>query len=209
MVFNFNTSFVFHTKVDQHKQFKKEIKDLFKTTTKKEQNDFFVNMYTSSFFAGEPKKDSNNKLDQAFLNIFERIETQAIMPAFNQMKNEVKLNYGKSFAIRKMWVNLYEPTGILGPHVHQRCDFTGIYLVDLFGQPNNTIFFTFSQNPAVMREYVSDDIEEGSIILFPSQLPHDVLPCKNKKLCIAFDIEVLYEENGYYGESKQIFGANE
>lgn len=208
MVFNFNTHFVFHSKVAQHDLFKKEIKNLFKTATKEELDHFFVNMYTSGFFAGEPKNNSNNKLDQALLEIFKKIKTQAIAPAFEQMKKEVKMNYGKGFKVCKMWVNSYEPTGTLGPHVHAKCDFSGVYLVDLFRQPNNTIFFTFSQNTAVPREYVSEDIEEGSVILFPSHLPHDVLPCKRKKLCIAFDIEILHDEDGYYGESKDIFDLN-
>jgi hypothetical protein len=200
MIYNFNTNFVFSTLAKEHSNYKQRINNLINKLSKREFKNHFSNLYDKNFFAASPILNSGKPFDVELSSIFNDLISCEFLPALEQMKKEIILPYGKSFKVNRMWLNSYNKTGTLSPHTHLNCDFSGVYLVDLNNEPNNTIFYHFTSNTAMSREYTTEQIKEGSILIFPSHLPHEALFCKEKKVTIAFDSSVVHDDAFYYGD---------
>lgn len=202
MIYNFNTNFVFSTVFDQHACYKQRIVNLINSLSKQEFKNHFSNVYDKNFFSAAPNLDFKKKFDKELNSIFNDLVIHAFLPALKQMKKEINLPHGKSFKFKHIWINMYNKTGSLCPHTHLNSDFSGLYLVDLHNEPNNTAFYHFTSNTAMSRVYTTEQLGEGSVLLFPSHLPHEAGFCKEKKISIAFDVSVVHGdcESAAYSE---------
>jgi hypothetical protein len=93
--------------------------------------------------------------------------------------------------VHEIWYNQYDATGDTGQevHTHPESNYSGVYFLEL-SEPNATVFYSQvtavnkTANPSKETKF----IEEGDILLFPSNLSHYVLPSKNQRTTIAFNI---------------------
>lgn len=89
-----------------------------------------------------------------------------------------------------IWFNIYEEGSFQEVHVHNgnSVSFSGIYLMEL-NEPNTTTFTVNDEISYLNGRISTADIEEGSVILFPSTLEHYVNPSKFDRTTIAFNIQ--------------------
>lgn len=89
--------------------------------------------------------------------------------------------------ISSIWYNIYSSGSFHHPHTHLGdASFCGIYLLDL-QESNNTLFYQ-SGIPSMEHTHSTEDLKEGSIILFPADLIHSVYEVKHPRTSIAFNI---------------------
>jgi hypothetical protein len=119
-----------------------------------------------------------------------------------EMKKIFNIPVPKQSRILKMWFNYYEPGEWQEIHEHSNNNlptastYSGIYLMDL-NEDNPTIFL--DKHPikcwagtSVVHTFTTENIEEGSVIIFPSELLHYVNPCLNKRITISFYIDSTF-----------------
>ena len=112
----------------------------------------------------------------------------------DQMLEEVNLNhYPKNSKIGGIWANFYKGGEFQESHDHVGSShnyFSGIYILDQTG-PNKTSFF--SNNYGILDSCIHtkdmDDIKEGTVIIFPSNLLHYVNPVEDERCTISFNIK--------------------
>jgi hypothetical protein len=112
-----------------------------------------------------------------------------IYPCLDNLINECNLKSPKQSRVVSIWYNSYEIDSRHSVHCHPNVDISGIYILDLNGEKNNTIFYPNNHNSNFFPVYMTtEDIDEGSLILFPAHLLHEVSPCKKPKVSIGFNI---------------------
>lgn len=101
-----------------------------------------------------------------------------------RVRNPIKKSH-----ISDIWYNSYQPGGHYGFHTHGNSTFSGIYLLHL-EEPNKTVFFGQGSSNSIYQSfnYHTDDITEGHILIFPSEMYHIVKPVETKRIVIAFNI---------------------
>jgi hypothetical protein len=104
-----------------------------------------------------------------------------------------------------LWFNKYVPGSFARPHEHYSVDLSGIYIVHS-EEPNPTIFkqhVNVGNWRYLKEDYTTEDVKEGSVILFPSHLQHWTLPCKAQRYIISFDISVEWMNNpDFHGDEE-------
>ena len=126
-------------------------------------------------------------LDEYFLD-------NVVWKPMDQMLGEVNLNhYPKNSKISGIWANFYKGGEFQESHDHvggSHNYFSGIYILDQTG-PNKTSFF--SNNYGILDSCIHtkdmDDIKEGTVIIFPSNLLHYVNPVEDERCTISFNIQ--------------------
>ena len=103
--------------------------------------------------------------------------------------------------IRSMWANINPKGGGNFTHVHPSGWMSGVYYIQLpkdnnvitFEDPRPARMMDFQRSCLVSDEYFSHHVEVGDLILFPSWLPHFVLPntSDENRISISFNIELL------------------
>jgi hypothetical protein len=185
MIKGINTDFVFYQKNLNHSydknnlltQINADIDSLKKTS--KSYNQYYDKhkSYTSYF----------NQAD-SLVNYSDLCEN-LIYPCLDNLINECNLKSPKKSRVESIWYNSYEIDSKHQVHSHKVCDISGIYLLDLNGEKNNTIFYPANHNSVFFPDNMTtEDIDEGSLILFPSHLLHEVPACKKPKVSIGFNI---------------------
>ena len=112
----------------------------------------------------------------------------------DQMLTEVDLNvYPTNSRIQGIWANFYEKDFFQEVHDHvgvNGCHFSGIYIIDQNGD-NKTSFI--HNNFGILDNQIHtknmDDIKEGTVLIFPSNLLHYVNPTDSKRCTISFNIK--------------------
>jgi len=167
-----------------HKKHKQELLPEIIALTDTTEND--INLKNLGNVNSEYFKASNN------YKKYSNLITEAVYPALDTMFKEMpNLNWPNQPAVSKIWYNYYDSstTTWQNIHIHPDAIYSGIYFLELT-EPNTTMFF--SQLSAINKTSDSskktDFIEEGDILLFPSTLLHYVLPARQQKITIAFDI---------------------
>ena len=91
--------------------------------------------------------------------------------------------------ISQIWYNAYDTGGHHKHHTHANSTFSAIYLCHL-EEPNKTVFFGQGSGNSSYQSfnYHTDDITEGHILIFPSEMYHLVKPVETKRIVIAFNI---------------------
>ena len=110
-------------------------------------------------------------------------------------------NKQPEMVIRSMWGNINPKGGMNFTHIHPSGWMSGVYYIQL-PEKNDTITFEdprparmmdFQRSCLVSDEYFSHHVEVGDLLLFPSWLPHFVLPntSDENRISISFNIELL------------------
>lgn len=122
--------------------------------------------------------------------------TEALYPALDLMFKEVQyLRHPTVSTIHEIWYNQYDTTGDTGQevHTHPESNYSGVYFLEL-SEPNATVFYSqvTAVNKTASPSKETKFIKEGDILLFPSNLSHYVLPSKNQRTTIAFNINCSF-----------------
>ena len=102
-------------------------------------------------------------------------------------------SYPKKSSVDSIWYNYFENGGFHEPHIHQNSFISGIYILHL-EEKNPTVFFgSGSSNDSFNYFYHETDyLEEGTIVLFPSDMWHFVNSVKKKRITISFNISSTF-----------------
>lgn len=110
-----------------------------------------------------------------------------------------------NFNLVNMWFNKYVQGSFARPHEHYSVDISGIYILHS-EEPNPTVF---KQQVNVgnwryqKQDYTTEDVKEGSVILFPSHLTHWTMPCKSTRYIVSFDMTVEWMNNpSFHGDEE-------
>lgn len=102
-------------------------------------------------------------------------------------KNLNIVEYPKRSNIDKIWYNVYSNGGHHDMHTHGGHEgFGGIYILDLH-EKNTTTFFS-PGNRFFEKTYYLDDVKEGTVIIFPTNLIHCVKPSLKNRVTISFNV---------------------
>lgn len=199
MHYAFPYNFVYWEKVSLHE----EIKEKYYTKIIESEN----NIQKYSNWIGNVKTSYKNESLNKFLyeNDF---TSNVIWPYFDNMLVEMCNNIPLPIEsyISQSWYNLYDNGDFQEPHQHDRnykimhdkvhvSTYSGIYLLHL-EEKNTTVFYEEPPIPCSIDNsginFLTDFMEEGNIIFFPSGLSHYVLPSKSKRCTISFNINSVY-----------------
>lgn len=183
----FYNEFVFSTQVKNHKAIKETLLPLIvenlENTKNKQLGNWFCDVNTEFFDAGQ----SVTK----YLNLI----TSEIYPALDLLFQELpNLQRPKTSTVSHIWYNHYATGGTQEVHTHTKSKghppaLSGVYLLELT-EPNPLVFFSpaAASNPFVKEALKTEFAKEGTLLLFPSSMPHYVLPCTSKRTTVAFNI---------------------
>ena len=103
--------------------------------------------------------------------------------------------------IRSMWGNINPKGGMNFTHVHPSGWMSGVYYIQLpqgtdeitFEDPRPARMMDFQRSCLVSDEYFSHQPKVGELLLFPSWLPHFVLPntSNEERISVSFNIELI------------------
>lgn len=183
----FYNEFIFQTRATHHQRIKDalvpRIEAALPMTAGNQVGKWFCELNTE-FFAANP--DVGKYMDLITGEVYPALDRMfAAMPTLNQPRTST---------VSHIWYNRYEAGNTQEVHSHAKGTRTmpsvsGVYILEL-NEPNPLVFFSqaAAANPLVAEAIRMEDATEGDIILFPSALPHYVLPCKARRTTIAFNI---------------------
>lgn len=202
MLISWPAPFLFIKEVENHKQIKEEI---FTTIQEQSKDKKFYN------YPNQTRKNSNSVWNCEVITSFferdseevksiftEKIVNEIIDPALQELFNHPKYigkKNPKQTILEEIWYNVYEPGYSQEIHEHCGSTFSGIYLLEL-NEPNTTVFYAHSTNyeyadsPGSL--YLTDNIKEGNIIIFPSEFVHSVKESTNYRISISFNLKCLF-----------------
>jgi hypothetical protein len=195
-IFTFPTKFIYWEKIKSHKKIKdkyhsiilehkEKYGDYCKDLVKSKWN---CNCYSSFFMRNNDLhiKFEDDFLTEVIWNVFDKM--------FYDLNNSIlKLPVPKSSYIVDMWYNYYTKGMFQEIHNHESNEktihYSGIYLLDLH-ETNTTNFVdnTFSG----FSEFKTNNMEEGNVIIFPSELLHYANPCLSDRITVSFNIASKY-----------------
>lgn len=181
----FPLEFVFWTKNPKHEIHKQQllpkIKEGLGETHGKQVDKWLCDVNTEFF--------NNNAGFEKYLPFI----MDAAYPALDQMFAEIpNITTPSSSKITEIWYNHYGLSGGSGQEVHSHgcAGYSGIYLLELT-EPNTTIFYSYLaglSNVAASATFKTEFASEGDILLFPSSMLHYVVPTKNARTTVAFNV---------------------
>jgi hypothetical protein len=197
-LYTFPSKFLYWEEIENHKEIKKNIlnpilehsNSLDKLYTNKEHLEYCEDRAckTTYFLEGEQDKflinllEQNDHLNSIIWNVIDRL----------LQNDKLNLNeYPKRSRIDKLWYNVYSKGGHHDMHTHGGHEgFGGIYILDLH-EKNTTTFFT-PGNRFFEKTYYLDDVKEGTVIIFPTDLIHCVHPSLKNRVTISFNISCSF-----------------
>lgn len=90
------------------------------------------------------------------------------------------------FTITDAWFGHYRQGGIHQPHTHAGSDISVIFILRSTGE-NKTVFFQ-QGNKLTERVFHAKDADAGSLIVFPSLLPHYVMAAESERTIISANL---------------------
>lgn len=209
--FLFPAHFVWWKKLKNHEEIKEKYLKLIDEDFKLN-GDFYRENKTWSCDVTSSYFDSNMIspiLDKYFMD-------NVVWNSVDEMLLDLSVSYNlpvpKYSNIASLWYNKYQPGDWQEMHDHAICSlieetdkkvkkilrpaFSGIYLLDL-NEDNKTVFYSTNLvtcfSPDNSNSFTTQGIEEGCVILFPSELPHYVNRCVNSRTTVSFNIASNYE----------------
>ena len=201
MLVSWPAPFIFWTKVKDHEKIKTELKE----KILKESEDF--KYYNSPLKERQPGE--NKWQCEVLTGYFHRKEIKYLftdkiinsviespLDELFENKNIFK-EKPRETVLSEIWFNVYKPGYSQEIHAHHGASISGIYLLEL-NEPNNTVFFSntptykYNERDWVGGVFPTEHIEEGNIILFPSELSHCVKKCSNYRITVAFNLIFNY-----------------
>jgi hypothetical protein len=178
MMFHFPTKFVFTSSVSNHSEIKNNIKKFYENRLLKRSN-----------------PDSTlNDYDDDSGNLHQFLEEKSYLDQIVWKPIDQLISYGIPFSsspkcssINSIWANFYHPGDVHHAHSHTGSStLSGIYIVELRGE--NTTWFHQDGPEGFEYLYRPENIKEGDVIIFPSNLVHYVSPSEHERITIAFNI---------------------
>jgi hypothetical protein len=184
MIHNFESPFVAWYPVKNHQQLKRkylstihqhrdEIKDL-----PEAYSDYGHSSYKERFA-------ENNPLVQS------ELIKSIVWEPFDYLLQEKQFSINpKKSHLKDIWWNYYYPNSFARPHRHYNSDFSGIYILKL-DEPNTTEFARITdEGPSELMhtKFSTEEISEGNVMIFPSQLLHYAHPCRKNRVVIVWNI---------------------
>lgn len=182
----FLNEFIFWTQVKEHEKYKAELLPK-----------VYENLgYTEAAHVGKWKCDVNTEFFKRDFEKYFSVIVNVIYPALDEMFLELRIPPPKKSTVSEIWYNHYECGSNQEVHTHSGRGnlVSGIYMLEL-NEPNKTVFFSsLAGNGNVLTPSSKQLTEavEGSLILFPSALPHYVLNCEKARTTVAFNITCEY-----------------
>lgn len=201
MHYAFPYNFVYWEKVVNHQEIKEKY---YNNIILKNKN----NIQKKNEWIGDLKTSyNNNDLNKCLYENY--FTSNVIWPYFDNMLVELCNNIPLPIEsyISEIWYNVYEKGNFQEPHQHDRNyrnvsdkvhvnSYCGIYLLHL-EEKNTTVFYEEPPIPCSIDNsginFLTDFMEEGNVILFPSGLSHYVLPSKTDRCTISFNITSVFE----------------
>ncbi len=197
-LYNFPSQFVYWESIEQHEEIKKNIfqKIIDHSNTL---NQLYKNRDDLEYYNNYMCKTNyflNDNNDNFLFNLLEEYNylNLIIWNVIDNLLENKNLNivqYPKKSNIGKIWYNVYSPGGYHDMHTHGAHEgFAGVYILDL-NEKNTTTFFT-SGNKFFEKTFYLEDISEGSVIIFPTNLIHSVRPSLKNRVTISFNINCSF-----------------
>jgi len=201
MLVSWPSPFIFWTKINDHEEIKKELKEnilnesedfkYYNSALKERQlseNKWQCEVITSYFHREEIKHFFTERIVKSIIEnpLDELFEHKSF---FNKKPREIILP--------EIWFNVYKPGYSQEIHAHHGATLSGIYLLEL-NEPNTTVFFSntppykYNEDNWIGGVFNTEHLEEGNVILFPAELSHSVTKCKNSRITIAFNLVFNY-----------------
>lgn len=198
MLINWPSPFIFWTKVENHKELKEEL------VPKIYEQSMDMKYYNKPMQIRKPgdsnwncevittyfnRDDSNSIFSEEVLR---SIVSKPLNKFLVDPDCQVKSKPSKTF-IPEIWYNVYKEGYEQEIHAHHGATFSGIYLLEL-NEPNTTVFFSnsnsflYQKNNFYLGAYSTEHIEEGNVILFPSEFAHAVKKSQNPRITISFNL---------------------
>ena len=185
MLKTFNAPFIFWTKVPNHKEIKDYLFPQIKNLYYKNKKDYTIHwksyVYTSFNHLNDFIKE-------------DWIIKSILWEPLDKMFSEIELTLSPCEShLKQIWWNYYPEGGYQEAHTHEgTCTtFSAVYLLDI-NEENNTVFTDLSQMFYLQKEHHTEDIKEGSVIIFPSNLLHYVIPSKKERCTISYNISTKF-----------------
>ena len=189
----FATKFVYWTKIKNHKNIKKAIlpdllEDLEDNGDSYRERNHWKCSVTSSFYRDQPLEF----LDQSF---YSDIVWTPMKEMYREMA-PIGIEPFSKLALNEFWYNHYTPGQYQETHNHanggNRSLFSGVYLFDVRNSDCNTIFYDengiAAYNMGIQQQFRTDKIQEGHVLIFPSELSHSVAPAINARITFSFNV---------------------
>ena len=191
MIHNFESPFVAWYPVKNHQQLKQKYLPLITEHRDiiKDYPEAYGDYSHSSYY--ERHADYNPLIQKDLVNAI-------VWEPFDLLLQEKQLTTPpKKSKLLDIWWNYYYPNGFAKPHKHYNSHYSGIYILKL--EETNTTYFCHlsSEGPTdvMHKEFKTDNIPEGYVIIFPSLLLHHAIPCKKNRVVIAWNITSTTEED--------------
>jgi hypothetical protein len=206
MIHYFNSPFLYWEKCEEHFAVKDLVlprieNDYLKNKEYYQTNNSWECNCTSSFHSKIGGKiDSVNQsiMDESLIiNSIFKVYNNMLQRLFDDNSIDQKeFDYFTNSYLDDLWYNYYQPGENQEIHEHLPNVFSGVYLLELSGECNNTVWYNGGSNVFLcdstmtfgQKRSVDNDITEGTIIIFPSGLPHYVPNTKSKKITLSFNI---------------------
>ena len=184
MIETFKPPFIFWTEIPNHKEIKEHYLPQIKKSFEKNKEDMRVARWNC--------EDSYSSIDVPTPYLYEDFfKDSVVWDPLDKMLKEVDLcMYPSDSEVTNMWFNYYVKGGYQEVHIHDGSNFpsfSGIYLMDV-NEPNTTGFIVMDQIYYLNSTITTTNIKEGSVIIFPSNLPHYVNPVKDNRYTVSFNI---------------------
>ena len=186
MIYEFDSPFVFWTKVNNHEQIKDTLGPIIKTVSKNDKATVTVDGSTTTYYHQKYTYFTESMLEDIIWNPLEQMHTE---------KNIAK---PEGCYLDALWWNNYSSGGRTKVHKHERADWSGVYLLHL-EEPNTTTFYSQygeAPNSGYMNQFkVMDNVTEGNVIIFPSFMRHCGDSCTKNRMIVSFDVVSEYERS--------------
>jgi hypothetical protein len=211
-IFFFPSEFIYWTKNIKHDEMKRD----FTKWIDNHKNKFItnklgvVNAHTSYGFKCKFFTEDRFLNELVYKPLVDAIEAYNSRPNTHHILiDEVKIN--------SSWYTEYDSGGYFPMHKHEtgetrrtedgklyRTMFSVIYILNDDNDTNSTSFFVPNMNLSFMREPLHNnfstkkipEIGEGSIIIFPTSLYHEAVPCnKPGRITISYNIDCLFAQS--------------
>jgi uncharacterized protein (TIGR02466 family) len=174
--------------------------NIFDTQENQRYKDFLIDLSqktsgTSRSNRGGWQSETNLWEQEVFKSLLEKTTAiaQSIIESISQNRPQM--------VIRAMWGNINPKGGMNFTHVHPSGWMSGVYYIQLpqgtdeitFEDPRPARMMDFQRSCLVSDEYFSHQPKVGELLLFPSWLPHFVLPntSNEERISVSFNIELV------------------
>jgi hypothetical protein len=192
MITYFPPPFIFKGHSKNHEQHKEQLVSLILSEFEKNQDNEYKFDYNDNFLNSEQYQDI----------VLE--PTKELLKTLYDPSNfyTISKNKPKNIKLKDIWWVVYNSGTYAETHKHGFYGISGVYFLEL-NSTNTTNFIV--DNPYPISDFkdigksgkenplhTADYAQEGDVFLFPSAMHHYVNPVSERKLSIAFNLEILY-----------------